>query len=84
MIQPSKIEQSFFDRKAIELAVQYYPDEYPEPESIVFFTKSGLSIHETPVIMKERQGGKSSIRHFYQLYYIIKVSIAMFFSFIRK
>lgn len=73
-----------FDRKAIELAVQYYPDEYPEPESIVFFAKSGLSIHETPVIMKERQGGKSSIRHFYQLYYIIKVSIAMFFSFIRK
>ena len=73
-----------FDRKAIELAVQYYPDEYPEPESIVVFAKSGLSIHETPVIMKERQGGKSSIRYFSQLYYIVKVSIAMFFSFIRK
>ncbi len=73
-----------FDRKAIELAVQYYPDEYPEPESIVVFAKSGLSVHETPVIMKERQGGKSSIRYFSQLYYIVKVSIAMFFSFIRK
>lgn len=73
-----------FDRKAIELAVQYYPDEYPEPESIVVFAKSGLSIHETPVIMKERQGGKSSIQYFSQLYYIVKVSIAMFFSFIRK
>jgi len=73
-----------FDRRAISLAVKHYPDEYPEPESIILFTKSGLKIHETQVIMKERQGGKSSIQHFSQLYYMVKVSIAMFFSYIRK
>ncbi|MES2378259.1 MAG: glycosyltransferase family 2 protein [Bacteroidota bacterium] len=73
-----------FDRKAIELASVYYPDEYPEPESLVYFAKAGLSIKETPVIMASRIGGQSSIRNFSSLYYCIKVTLAMFFSAIRK
>lgn len=73
-----------FDKKAIELAAVYYPDEYPEPESLVYFSKSGLSIKETPVIMANRLSGKSSIRNFASLYYCIKVTIAMLFSAIRK
>jgi glycosyltransferase involved in cell wall biosynthesis len=73
-----------FDRKAIELAAAYYPDEYPEPESLVYFAKAGLSIKETPVIMASRMGGQSSIRNFASLYYCIKVTLAMFFSAIRK
>jgi len=73
-----------FDKKAIAIAAEDYPDEYPEPESLVMFAKKKLAIEETPVIMRERQGGVSSIRHFSQLYYMLKVTIAMFFSFIRK
>lgn len=73
-----------FDRKAIELAAANYPDEYPEPESLVVFSKAGLKVAEVPVIMAERQGGQSSIRSFGSLYYCFKVSLAMFFSFIRK
>ncbi len=73
-----------FDKKAIELVARNYPDEYPEPESLVIFAKAGFSIVETPVIMKSRQSGKSSIQYFSQLYYMIKVTIAMFFSYIRK
>jgi glycosyltransferase involved in cell wall biosynthesis len=73
-----------FDKKAISLAARFYPDEYPEPESLVIFAKAGFSISETPVLMKPRQGGQSSIRYFSQVYYIIKVSLAMFFSYIRK
>lgn len=73
-----------FDKKAIALAARYYPDEYPEPESLVIFAKAGFSIAETPVMMKPRQGGQSSIRYFSQMYYMIKVTIAMFFSYIRK
>jgi glycosyltransferase involved in cell wall biosynthesis len=73
-----------FDRAAIEIAASNYPDEYPEPESLVSFSKSGLKIMEVPVIMGPRLGGKSSIRHFGSLYYCIKVSLAMLFSFIRK
>ncbi|WP_435354160.1 glycosyltransferase family 2 protein [Emticicia sp. SJ17W-69] len=73
-----------FDKKVIAFIVCYYPDEYPEPESLVIFSKAGFSISETAVEMRPRQGGKSSIQHFSQIYYILKVSIAMFFSFIRK
>jgi glycosyltransferase involved in cell wall biosynthesis len=73
-----------FDRAAIEIAAINYPDEYPEPESLVVFSKAGLKIAEVPVVMSPRLGGKSSIRHFGSLYYCVKVSLAMLFSFIRK
>lgn len=73
-----------FDKKAIQLAAAYYPDEYPEPESLVFFSRAGLTIRETPVVMDRRNGGQSSIGNSASLYYCIKVTIAMFFSSIRK
>lgn len=73
-----------FDKKAIAIAAENYPDEYPEPESIIIFAKAGLAVQEVAVAMRERQGGQSSIRQFSQLYYMVKVTIAMFFSFIRK
>jgi glycosyltransferase involved in cell wall biosynthesis len=73
-----------FDRKAIAIAAVNYPDEYPEPESLVVFSKAGLTIAEVAVVMSHRLGGQSSIRHFGSLYYCIKVSLAMLFSFIRK
>ncbi|MBA4198035.1 MAG: glycosyl transferase family 2 [Chitinophaga sp.] len=72
------------NKKAFSYAAFHYPDDFPEPESIVIFAKKKFSIAEVPVIMRERQGGKSSIRWLMQLYYIIKVSIAMCFSYIRK
>src|SRR6201996_1274222 len=73
-----------FDKAAIKIAAANYPDEYPEPESLVLFSKAGLKIAEVPVIMSARRGGQSSIRSFGSVYYCIKVSLAMFFSFIRK
>jgi glycosyltransferase involved in cell wall biosynthesis len=73
-----------FDRKAIALAAEHYPDEYPEPESLIQFSRAGLSIKETPVIMAGRQGGQSSIRNFASLYYCIKVTLTMVFASIRK
>ena len=73
-----------FDRQAIKLAAEHYPDEYPEPESLVLFARAGLTITETPVLMAERNGGRSSIRNVTSLYYCIKVTIAMLFSAMRK
>jgi len=73
-----------FSRRAIELAARHYPDDYPEPESLVMFVRAGLSIQETPVVMQSRSGGQTSIRSFVSLYYCIKVTIAMLFSSIRK
>jgi glycosyltransferase involved in cell wall biosynthesis len=72
-----------FDKKAIQLAAESYPDEYPEPESLIFFAKKGLKIEEIPVLMQERQGGQSSIRPLHAIYYMVKVSLAMVYSFFR-
>lgn len=71
------------DRKGIAIAATSYPDEYPEPESLILFAKSGLKIDEIPVVMQERQGGQSSIRSLSSIYYMVKVSIAMIYSYIR-
>ncbi|MBN9300017.1 MAG: glycosyltransferase family 2 protein [Filimonas sp.] len=72
------------DKKAIAIAARSYPDEYPEPESLVLFARCGFRISETPVVMKERFGGHSSIRHLATLYYFVKVTIAMFFAYVRQ
>ena len=73
-----------FDKAGIALAAEKYPDEFPEPASLVLFSKYGLSIKEVPVVMSERLAGKSSIRNFVSVYYCIKVTISMLFIFIRK
>ncbi|RZJ89412.1 MAG: glycosyltransferase family 2 protein [Chryseobacterium sp.] len=73
-----------FDQKSIQLAARHYPDDYPEPESLVMFSRKKLSICETAVLMKSRDGGKSSIGSFASLFYCVKVSIAMSFSAIRS
>lgn len=69
-------------RKAIERACIYYPDEYPEPEILLDCLLRGYNVVEIPVEMKERQGGVSSIRSFFQVYYMMKVSLSMFFHYL--
>ncbi len=54
-----------------------YPTEYPEPESTVCLLKSGYKVLEVPVSMNERTGGKSSIRLWKSVDYMIKVSLAI-------
>ena len=72
-----------FNVKATKLAADLYPDEYPEPESIILFDSHNLKICETQVSMVDRQGGVSSIRSFYTIYYMFKVSLALFFTYCR-
>jgi glycosyltransferase involved in cell wall biosynthesis len=61
-----------------------YPRDYPEPESIVSLLKEGYHIEEAAVRMKERQGGVSSIHARNSVYYMIKVSLAIWIECIRK
>ena len=42
-----------------------------------FIKKEGFQTSEAPVIMRERQGGVSSIHSFKSAYYMIKVSLAL-------
>ena len=51
--------------------------DYPEPEAILAASLAGFSVGEAPVIMRERQGGVSSIHSFKSAYYMIKVSLAL-------
>jgi len=68
-----------YNKKAIAELIKYYPDEYPEPEAIVYLTNKKLKIKEVPVLMNERLGGVSSIRSFSSIYYMIKVSLNSIF-----
>jgi len=71
------------NKKAMALAAEYYPDEYPEPETALSFLLHGLKIAETPVIMKPRAGGESSIKFGNSVYYMVKVTLAIFFTFVK-
>lgn len=72
------------DRKLLELFKEDYPKDYPEPESAVTVLSKGFKVKEIPVIMNEREGGVSSISMVNGLYYMIKVSIAIFIAKLNK
>lgn len=65
------------NRRAITLFCDYYPSDYPEPESIVYATEAGLKVSEVSVIMHDRQSGASTINAIAGAYYMIKVSLAI-------
>jgi glycosyltransferase involved in cell wall biosynthesis len=71
------------NKKALELVSDYYPDEYPEPEAIILYSLNNLKITEVAVTMKERQGGVSSIGAVSSVYYMLKVTLAIIYTFIR-
>lgn len=64
-------------RRAIDLFCDSYPIDYPEPESIAHAIRKGLDVRETSVLMRERQGGVSSIGGLSTVYFMIKVSLAI-------
>ena len=71
-------------RRAIDLFCASYPVDYPEPESIAVAIKSGLSVKEVSVEMRERQGGISSIGGLSSVYYMIKVSLAILIASVSR
>lgn len=71
------------NQKALAVVSSDYPDEYPEPEAVILYTKNGLKIGEVQVEMRERQGGVSSIDGVRSVYYMAKVTIAILYTFIR-
>ena len=65
------------DKKVIELFVDSYPTEYPEPISTVNVLINGLTIDEVPVKMRPRLEGKSSISRIKSIYYMINVNLSI-------
>ena len=63
---------------------RYYPDDYPEVETLVLVHRHGLRIAEVPVTMRERTGGRTSITAFQSAYYMVKVLLAVFIDLLKK
>lgn len=66
------------NRRFIEIYANDYPVDYPEPEAMIIAAVHGGRIKEYPVIMRERENGTSSITFKKSIYYMIKVTLAMF------
>lgn len=73
-----------YDRQAIEFLAQNYPTDYPEPEAVILLGKNGFRLSEVFTMMRERQGGDSSIAGLTGIYYMVKVLLAVLMTVLRK
>jgi len=64
------------NKVGISLFANYYPQDYPEVETIIYAVKSGLLVKEISVNMNKRESGKSSITPIRSMYYMSKVTLA--------
>ncbi|MEY8390593.1 glycosyltransferase family 2 protein [Lachnospiraceae bacterium 45-W7] len=72
------------NRSVIEIFAKDYPKDYPEPESVVAVLRNKKQVKEIPVIMRERQGGSSSIGSIRSVYYMVKVTLAILVESLRR
>jgi glycosyltransferase involved in cell wall biosynthesis len=72
------------NRKGILLFASDYPHDYPEVETTVLVFRHKLRMVEVPVAMRMRSSGRSSITLFRSIYYVIKVSLALFIGLFRR
>jgi glycosyltransferase involved in cell wall biosynthesis len=72
------------DRVGIELFAAEYPHDYPEVEATLIAVRSGLRLSQVQVEMRERETGSSSITFIRSLYYMVKVSLALFVASLRR
>jgi glycosyltransferase involved in cell wall biosynthesis len=67
-----------YNAGAVRFLSDNYPQDYPEPESVILLGRNGFSIREIPVRMREREHGRSSISAVRSVYYMVKVLLAIF------
>ncbi|MCD6417205.1 glycosyltransferase family 2 protein [bacterium] len=73
-----------FGKDALYFVAKNYPEDYPEPEAVILLKKAGFKFVEIPVVMRERQGGSTSIKGFKPFHYMVKVTLALLMNIIRK
>ncbi len=56
---------------------EHYAQDFPEPEAIISAVTAGFTVGEVPVVMRERQGGESSISPLIGAYYMVKVALSL-------
>ncbi|MBL7959719.1 glycosyltransferase family 2 protein [bacterium] len=73
-----------YNKKTIAMLAHEYPADYPEPETVIMLGLRNFRIAEIPVVMKERQGGRSSIGAWVSWFYMVKVLLAIFVNVFKK
>jgi glycosyltransferase involved in cell wall biosynthesis len=73
-----------FDKNTVDFFSKEYPSDYPEVESLILLHRKGFIFKEVPVIMRERQGGVSSIDLLKSIYYMIKVTLSMVIGILKR
>jgi glycosyltransferase involved in cell wall biosynthesis len=72
------------NKQVIHMFAYRYPQDYPEPESIVYLKRREFKLKEVSIEMSQRTGGKSSINPFKSVYFMIKVSMAIVIDRFRR
>jgi len=72
-----------FGQEAINAFSEYYPQDYPEVESLVIAKKLGFKVMEKPVVMRRRKHGVSTISLIKGIYYMFRVTIGIFICSMR-
>jgi glycosyltransferase involved in cell wall biosynthesis len=62
---------------ALHVAATDYPQDFPEPESLLTFRRYNLRVNEVHTAMQDRVGGISSINLWRAAYYMVKVTLAL-------
>jgi glycosyltransferase involved in cell wall biosynthesis len=72
------------NRRGIAIFASDYPHDYPEVEATVLVFKHRLRLTEVPVRMRIRTTGASSITFRLSVYYMVKVTLALFVGLFRR
>ena len=72
------------NRRGIALFAADYPHDYPEVEATVMVIRHRLRLLEVQVRMREREHGHSSINTLRSIYYVVKVTLALFVGVFRR
>lgn len=62
-----------YGKNALKIFSERYPADYPEPLALALAREQGIELREVPVVMRERQGGASSIVGLHTLRYMVRV-----------
>jgi len=76
--------QRMINKKVMAFFAEYYPYDYPEPETLALCMREKFKITEVPVIMRSREEGNSSIGIKQSIYYMLKVSFFILVGYFRQ
>ncbi len=72
------------NKLVIDYLASNYPIDFPEPESIISLSKANFEVKEVQANMFSRESGVSSISAWKSVYYMVKVSLAIFCASFEK